>query len=228
MEGARESLRPSQKVLPQANVTDAARSCARICRTTGKLIRTERDSATPRDASSSETRSRFSFQSPIFVATSVSPAQFRHQDIVNTRHTGSTVKMDRSANPFDAYINVHPAKNNDSASFFSHEVGLEVVSGEVANVDASKRMNFTSNTVLGETPKFVDLRLSTVNTADKLNSAFDHITRKEGLTDHSNWLASRHHIAEVTEGRVSEVQSYSDYNNNSEFETRKSFGRDNI
>ena len=74
VEGARESLSPLQTVLPQENVTDVARPCARVYRINGKVIGTERDSAKPREASSSERRSRLSFQSPIFIATSVSPA----------------------------------------------------------------------------------------------------------------------------------------------------------
>ena len=135
------------------------------------------------------------------------------------------VIRDRSAGPFNACINGHPSKNSDFTSFFTHVVGLEAVSGEVADVDARERMNFTSNPVLGETPKFMDLRLSTVNTADKLNSVFAPVTRAEGLTDHSDWLASRHCIAEATEGRVIEVQAYNDYIKNSEFETRNVFER---
>ena len=72
-------------------------------------------------------------------------------------------------------------------------------------------MNSTSNPVLGKTRKLVDLRLSTINIEDKLNSVFTPVTRAEGLTDHSNWLASMHRIMQATEGRVSEVQAYSDY-----------------
>ena len=74
VEVAQESLSPRQIVLLQANITYAARPCARIYRTTGKVIGTERDSTTLRDASFSETRSRSSFRSPRFVAISVSPA----------------------------------------------------------------------------------------------------------------------------------------------------------
>ena len=66
-------------------------------------------------------------------------------------------------------------------SFFSHVVGLEAVSGEFANVDASKSINFASNPVLGKTPKFVDLQLSTVNTAEKLNSVFDPLPERKDL-----------------------------------------------
>ena len=90
--GAREILSPRQTVPPQANLTDAARSCACIYRTPGKANGTERDGATPREASSSEMNSRLSLQSISFLVTSVSPAQFRDQDIVNSGHPDSIVK----------------------------------------------------------------------------------------------------------------------------------------
>ena len=72
VEVAQESLIPRQTVIPQANVMDAGRPCARIFRTTGNVIGTERDRATPRDTSSSETRCRVSGHSPTFVSSSVS------------------------------------------------------------------------------------------------------------------------------------------------------------
>ena len=136
--------------------------------------------------------------------------------------------MDRSAEPSDARTNGSTAKNSDSASLFSNVVGLEEVSREVADVDTSKRMNFASYPIFGQTPKFVDLWISTVNTADKLDSVFAPLTRAEGLTDHSDWLMSKHCIVEFTEGRVSEIQAYSYYNINSEFETRNVFERESI
>ena len=67
-------------VLPQANVTDAAHSCARNYRTPDKVSGTERDGAMPRGASSSETNCRLSLKIPSFVVISISPAQFREQD----------------------------------------------------------------------------------------------------------------------------------------------------
>ena len=79
---------------------------------------------------------------------------------------------------------------------------------------------------LGENPKFVDLRLSTVNTADKLNSVFAPVTRAEGLTYHSDRLASMHRIAEVTADRASEAKAYRDYIKNYEFETKNVFERE--
>ena len=89
-------------------------------------------------------------------------------------------------------------------------------------------MSFASNYFLVETPKFVDLRLSPAHTTDKLKPVIGPATRAGGLKDNSNWIASRHFIAEVTGGRVSEVQVYRDYIKNSEFETINVFERENI
>ena len=88
---------------------------------------------------------------------------------------------------------------------------MKTVSAEVADVNPCKRMNFASNSVFSETPKVVDLELSPAHTADKLNSVFAPATSAGGLTDNSDWLASRHGCEEVTVGRVSEAKAYSDY-----------------
>ena len=69
--------------------------------------------------------------------------------------------------------------------------------------------------------------LSPSHTADKLKYIFAPATRAGGLTDNSDRLTSRHCIAEVTVGRVSEAKAYSDYIKNSEFETINVFEREN-
>ena len=89
-------------------------------------------------------------------------------------------------------------------------------------------MNFVNNPVLVKTPKFEDLRLSTVNTADKVNYTVAPNTRAEDLTDHSNWIVSRHCIAEVTTYRVSKAKAYRIYIEKYEFETRNVFEQENI
>ena len=108
--GAREILSPCQTILPQANIMEAARSCACIYWNPVKVSGMERDGATPGYISSSKTNSRLSLQSPSFVVTSVSPAQFREQDIVNQRHPGSIVIKKRNTEPFDTHINGSLAK----------------------------------------------------------------------------------------------------------------------
>ena len=100
---------------------------------------------------------------------------------------------------------------------------MKIVSGEVTDVDASKRMNLASNPVLGESPKFMDLQLSTAHTADKLNYVIGSATKVGGLTNNTDGIMSRHCIAKVTADRVSEVKAYSEYIKHSEFETMKVF-----
>ena len=88
-------------------------------------------------------------------------------------------------------------------------------------------MNFASNAVFSENPKFVGLGLWPAHTADKLKSIIGHATRVRGLTDNSDRLASRHGIAKVTADRVSEAKAYSDYIKNYEFEIMKVFEFEN-
>ena len=105
---------------------------------------------------------------------------------------------------------------------------METVSGESADVNSRDGMEFVSKSVLGESPNFVDLRLSPANAADKLKFVFALATRVEGLTDNSDWIASMHGYKEVTAGIVSESKAYSNYIKNSEFEITKVFERENI
>ena len=58
--GVQEMLSQLQTVLPKANSTDTARSCARISWTRGKVNRTEREFSTPRNVKSAKTNSRLS------------------------------------------------------------------------------------------------------------------------------------------------------------------------
>ena len=117
--------------------------------------------------------------------------------------------------------------NEHSTSSFSGVIGVETVSSEVSDINPRERMNFTSNSVFGETPKFVDLGLSPAHTTDKLKSVIGPTTRAKDWLDHSDRFASRHHIAEVTADRVSKAKTYSDYIKDSKFETMNVFEREN-
>ena len=96
-------------------------------------------------------------------------------------------------------------------SYLSGISGVETVSAEVADVNPLERMTFASNSVFGETPKFIDLGISPAHTADIMKSIFAPATRDGGLTDNSDNLMSTHRIAEVTADRVSGEKVYSDY-----------------
>ena len=199
-----------QTVLPEASVIDVTRSSTHIfwgisC----KVRRTSRDDSTPRDIRSNE-NSRLSSQDPSCIGNSFSPTRTGKQDVFSPSHP-SIAKRGRNSEPFNASNNGFLAENGDSTSYFSGVIGLEAVSAEVSDVNPRERMNFASNSVLSETPKFVDLRLSPAHTTDKLNSVIGSATRDGGLKDHSDWLMPRHSIEEVTEEILSEEQAYRIY-----------------
>ena len=113
--GVKDMLSLRQTVLPKANVTDGARSCARIFRTAGKANRTERDGTTPRDVNSAEKNSRLISQSPSFNSIYVSPVRFGDQEVISPSNPSIT-KRGRNVNPFDAPINGTLTINSPSTS----------------------------------------------------------------------------------------------------------------
>ena len=164
--GVCDILSPFQTVLLKASVTDTVRSSARIFwGTPGKVSRKSRDDSMTRYVNYND---NCSLSSPIPVSNPnyISPARFGNQEVISPSHP-SIAKRGRNAELFDAPIDGTLAANGHYTSYFSGVICLEAVSGEVADVNAHERMNFASNSVLGETPKFVDLGLLSANTVDK-------------------------------------------------------------
>ena len=135
-----------------------------------------RDGSMPHAVNNAETNTRLNSPSPGSNPKYISPARCRTQEVISTSHSSIT-KRDRNADPLDAPVDVSFSINGYSMSFFSKVIGLETVPGEVADVNLRERMKFASNSVLGETPKFVGLGLLPANTADKLNSVLAPATR---------------------------------------------------
>ena len=123
-----------------------------------------------------EIRSRATCGSPTFVATAVSPTQIGSKDIFSPNNA-STARRGRNVEPFDDSIIGFTAVDEHSTSYFGGVSGAETVSAEVSDVNPCERVNFASNAVFGENPKFVNLGLSPTHTADKLKSAISPATR---------------------------------------------------
>ena len=82
-------------------------------------------------------------------------------------------------------------------------------------------MDFGSDTVLSESPKFMNFRLSSVNTTDELRSVLVTTTRVRRPTGGYNWILPGHDSIEATSGRVRESKAKNHYNFKREFETRR-------
>ena len=82
-------------------------------------------------------------------------------------------------------------------------------------------MDFGSDTVLSESPNFMDFGLSSVNTTDELGSVSAPTTRIVRTEYAFNWLPPYHDISEATADRVSGTKAKNHYNFKSEFETMR-------
>ena len=189
-------------MLPKKIVMDVARSGTRIFRAPREVIQTGRDGYTPRDVNAAVTTARLTPSNPSFNSTSNFQTRNGNQYIVSPRRSIIATKA-RNAEPLEAPINRISAVHGHSTSIFSKLIGPKTVSGEIDDVYARKRMDFASNSVVAESPNFLDLGLLPANIADKLESIISPTTIVKGLTDSSNWLASRHGCKEVTVGEVS-------------------------
>ena len=89
------------------------------------------------------------------------------------------------------------------------------------------------DTVLTESPNFMNLGLSSVHTSDELGYIFIPTTIIGRPMIGSNWLPPGHRIGEVTADRVSGKRPEKNYNPKRYFETRRGgvvnqdFGRQN-
>ena len=72
-------------------------------------------------------------------------------------------------------------------------------------------MDLSINSVVTESPNFMDLGLSPTSTTDKLKSVIGPTTIFEGLMDISNWIAYTHGCKKLTMGIVSEAKAFIDY-----------------
>ena len=163
---------------------------------------------------------------------SVPPISIGRQKIEGPRR--SIINQEaRNAEPLDASINIISAKHRDPTPSWSKVIGNKTITNKSADVYAHGQMNFRSDTVLYESPNFMDFELLSVNTMDELGSVFIPTTRIRKLMDGSNWILSSHDISEATEDRAIGMKAKNHYNFKSEFETRRYkmvdqyFGRQN-
>ena len=139
----------------------------------------------------------------------------------------------RNAEPIDASINRIPSEHRNPTLSWSKLIGRKFVNESSAGVYARYRMNLASNTVLRESPKFMDFGLSSVDTTDELGYVFSSTTIIGSVGHVSEWLLCSHCIIEATADRVIGTKEKNHYNLKSEFETWRDkvvdqyFGRQN-
>ena len=80
----------------------------------------------------------------------------------------------------------------------SKAIGHKFTNEYSIDVTSRCQMNLRRDSVITESPKFMNMGLSSVHTLDELRSVFIPTTRIGRPADVSNWLPPYHRIGEVT------------------------------
>ena len=118
--------------------------------------------------------------------------------------------------------------DQDSVSVFRKAIGHEFSDSFSNNLYSRYRMNFLSNVVQNEAPKFVYLGLPVVNTSTEFGILGTPATTIRRLKDGSYWSASDHVFGEATSVGMSATRSDQEYSYKTDFEIwreNKDFGR---
>ena len=86
----------------------------------------------------------------------------------------------RNADPLDNSINQYPAKDRYPTPDWSKIIGSKAVTNKTSDVYMRIQMSFGSDTVLSESPNFMNFGLSSVNITDELGSVFVPTTTLSG------------------------------------------------
>ena len=214
------TLHAMRTVISKEITTGAARSAARIFKDPPVVNWKDTGGMNPRDRNTVGVPPRATTPVRIGTGPLISPTRMGSQDNGSPRRYVVTQKV-RNAEPLDASINGISYKHSDPAPTWSKVIGSKFSNKSRADVYSCCRKNLTSDTVLSESPNFMDLGLSSVNRTDELGSVFDPTTIIRSLTHGFNCLPHSHRISEATADRASGNNLKHSYNFKSDFETRR-------
>ena len=117
----------------------------------------------------------------------------------------------RNPEPLTDSINRINDKHRYPDPSWSKVIGIKTFTNESADIYARGRMNFWSDTILSESPNFMDLGLSTFNKTDELGSVVVPTARIGRPEDGSNWLLPGHDISEATADIVNRTKANNHY-----------------
>ena len=112
----------------------------------------------------------------------------------------------------DDVVDVNFPNDLDYASIFSKVIVQKLSNGSIDDLYLHCSMNFAANTIQTQTPQFMDVVFSTINSLDKKSVISTPATRIQRPTDGSHWSMPDHVFGKATAVGISEAKSYHDYN----------------
>ena len=121
----------------------------------------------------------------------------------------------------DAVIDGNLPDDLDSASIFSKVIGHKLSDSSSSDIYLLCRIKSAADTVQTQTPQFIDMGLSTINTLNESSGLRNPLIRIRRPTDGSDWSMPDHVFGEVIVVGISEAKSDHEYHYKTEFQIWK-------
>ena len=224
------TLHACQRIVSKKIGTDAACSGTRVLLDPTVVNRRDTYRTIPRDRNTSRSLPRLTSPVRIGGGTSVSPDRTESKEISSPCGPISPVKF-RNSQPFHTSINGNSSEHRYPMPNFSKLIGRKLSENSSADVYARSQVNFTHDTVLAESPNFMNMGLSSVHRSDELGSFIIPSTIIIRPIDGYKCLPPVHLIFEVAASRMGRTRSEQKYSSKTDFETMREnqyLGRQNI
>ena len=173
-----ETFHAHLTLLSKNILTDAACSAARVFRTPVEVNHNDTYRNTPRNGKTSVRSTRLTYPVRIGGSTTIYPTRTEIQEIISPRGSINPPEV-RDAQPLDTSINGIYTKNKYPAPTCNKVIGRKFSNNSSTNVYSLCRMNLTRDTVLTESPNFMNIGLLSVHTLDELGSLLSPLPELE-------------------------------------------------
>ena len=184
-------MHAAHTILLKDIVTDAARSAARVFKYPPVVNWKDKHGMIPRDVNTATMPPRATTPVRIGAGTLVYPTRMGIQDIGSPRRSIGPQEV-RNAEPLHTSINGIYSKHRDPAPTWSKVTSHKLSDESISDVYSRCRMNLAHDTILTESPNFMDLGLLSVHTTDELRYVFIFTNTIGSPAYGSNWIPPGH------------------------------------
>ena len=170
---------------------------------------------------------------PVLVGKIDTSPPFVFNDImqVSNKRQSNPPSLVGNTQKLDAFVDKKFPGDLDSASIFRKVIGHKLSEGSSGDLCSRCRMKIAADVVQTQTPQFIDLGFSTINTFDESRGLSNPATKIRMPTDISHWSVPYHVFGEATLVGISVAKSEHDYNYKTEFQIwrgNQEFYRQNV
>ena len=134
----------------------------------------------------------------IGIVSTYSPCGLNMSQNVENKRQSTSPALVGNTQKLDAVIDVKLPDNLDYVSIFRKVIGHKLSNGSSGDLYLQCRLNFAADPVQTQTPQFIDLRFSSINTLDERSGISTPATRIQRPMDGFHWSAPDFVFGEAT------------------------------